>query len=239
MNNIDPETGVIRLLRLPDLITILNILFGFASILFVLNGDTASAIMFILAAALADGVDGAVARRVEFGVFGEHLDSFADIISFGIAPAIIFCAVIGGVGNIENIEEEGVLVHTALISAVAAAYLICGTLRLVRFSILDVPEFRGLPITAAGTFAVLLLHLTNSQYLVSCIFVVLSALMISNVTYPKVRSNTILIPLAIVFVLAIAGHFLGCYNWFALVLFLLVGIYVISPIIGCGRIFSG
>jgi len=242
MKTIDPETGVIRLLRLPDLITILNILFGFASLLFVLNGDAKSAIILILAAALADGVDGAVARRVEFGVFGEHLDSFADIISFGVAPAVIFCAAIGDVGNlgnIENIGEEGVLMHTVLVSAVAAAYLICGTLRLVRFSILDVPEFRGLPITAAGTFAVLLLYLTNSQYIVSCIFVVLSALMISNVTYPKVRSNTILIPLAIVFVLAIAGHFLGGHIWFALVLFLLVGIYVISPIIGCGRIFSG
>lgn len=239
MKTIDPETGVIRLLRLPDLITILNILFGFASILFVLNGDAKSAIILILAAALADGVDGAVARRVEFGVFGEHLDSFADIISFGVAPAIIFCAVIGGVGIVENISEEEFLVHTALISAVAAAYLICGTLRLVRFSILDVPEFRGLPITAAGTFAVLLLYLTNSQYLVSCIFVVLSALMISNVTYPKVRSTTILIPLAIVFVLAIAGHLSGCYNWFALVLFILVGIYVISPLIGCDHIFSG
>ncbi|MCD6208463.1 MAG: CDP-alcohol phosphatidyltransferase family protein [Methanosarcinales archaeon] len=242
MKTIDPEAGVIRLLRLPDLITIVNILFGFASILSVLNGDAESAIIFILAAALADGVDGAVARRVEFGIFGEHLDSFADIISFGIAPATIFCAVIGGVGNvgnIENIGEEGVLVHTALVSAVAAAYLICGTLRLVRFSILDVPEFRGLPITAAGTFAVLLLYMTNSQYLVSCIFVVLSALMISNVTYPKVRSTTILIPLAIVFVLAIAGHFSGFYNWFALVLFILVGIYVISPLIGCGHIFSG
>jgi len=81
------------LLRLPDLVTILNILFGFTAILFVLNGYVYGAIILILVAALADGVDGAVARRFESGVFGEHLDSFADLISFGVAPAVIYYAI--------------------------------------------------------------------------------------------------------------------------------------------------
>ena len=89
-NSSEHESGIIRLIRIPDLITILNILFGFAAILFVLNGDAYGAIILILAAALADGVDGAVARHFESGVFGEHLDSFADIISFGVAPAVIY-----------------------------------------------------------------------------------------------------------------------------------------------------
>jgi len=222
MNNNEHETGIIRLIRLPDLITILNILFGFTAILLVLNNDVDSAIVLILAAALADGMDGAVARRVEFGVFGEHLDSFADAISFGIAPAVIYYAVASSD-------------HHAIVCAFSAAYLICGILRLVRFGILDDPEFRGLPITAAGTFAVLLLYLVDSPYLVTGVFAILSVLMISNIRYPKVRSLTILVPLAAIFILAIVAHFIGFYNWFAWILFILIGIYMISPLIGRDR----
>ena len=223
MNNNEHETGIIRLIRLPDLITILNILFGFTAILLVLNNGVDSAIILILAAALADGMDGAVARRVEFGVFGEHLDSFADAISFGIAPAVIYYAVASSD-------------HHAIVCAFSAAYLICGILRLVRFGILDDPEFRGLPITAAGTFAVLLLYLVDSPYLVTGVFAILSVLMISNIRYPKVRSLTILVPLAAIFILAIVAHFIGFYNWFAWILFILIGIYMISPLIGRGRV---
>jgi len=222
MNNNEHETGIIRLIRLPDLITILNILFGFTAILLVLNNGVDSAIVLILAAALADGMDGAVARRVEFGVFGEHLDSFADAISFGIAPAVIYYAVASSD-------------HHAIVCAFSAAYLICGILRLVRFGILDDPEFRGLPITAAGTFAVLLLYLVDSPYLVTGVFAILSVLMISNIRYPKVRSLTILVPLAAIFILAIVAHFIGFYNWFAWILFILIGIYMISPLIGRDR----
>ncbi len=223
MNNNEHETGIIRLIRLPDLITILNILFGFTAILLVLNNGVDSAIILILAAALADGMDGAVARRVEFGVFGEHLDSFADAISFGIAPAVIYYAVASSD-------------HHAIVCAFSAAYLICGILRLVRFGILDDPEFRGLPITAAGTFAVLLLYLVDSPYLVTGVFAILSVLMISNIRYPKVRSLTILVPLAAIFILAIVAHFIGFYNWFAWILFILIGIYMISPLVGRDRV---
>ena len=222
------ETGIIRLIRLPDLVTILNILFGFTAILFVLNDDVYGAIILILAAALADGVDGAVARRFESGVFGEHLDSFADIISFGVAPAVIYYAMISEYNH-------------ALVCAVSAAYLICGTLRLVRFSILDLPVFRGLPITAAGTFTVLSLYLVDSQYLATGIFAILSVLMISNVQYPKVRSTRILMLLAAVFIFTIAAHyagFCGSCNWFAWILSVLVGIYMISPFGGYSRIFE-
>jgi len=225
------ETGIIRLIRLPDLVTILNILFGFTAIIFVLNGDVYGAIILILAAALADGVDGAVARRFESGVFGEHLDSFADIISFGVAPAVIYYAIAGEYQH-------------AIVCAISAAYLICGTLRLVRFGIIDLPVFRGLPITAAGTFAVLSLYLVDSQYLViaaTCIFAMLSVLMIGNVQYPKVRSVRVLMLLASVFIFTIAAHYAGFYgshNWFAWVLFVMVGIYVICPFIRCSHIFE-
>ncbi len=228
-NSNEHEAGILQLIRLPDLVTILNILFGFTAILLVLNGDVYGAIILILAAALADGVDGAVARRFESGVFGEHLDSFADIISFGVAPAVIYYAMT---------RDHN---HT-IVCAVSAAYLICGTLRLVRFGILDLPVFRGLPITAAGTFAVLLLYTVDSQYFAivsTCVFAMLSVLMIGNAQYPKVRSMRVLMLLSAVFIFTIAAHyskFCGSCNWFAWVLFVLVGIYTMCPVIGCSHV---
>jgi phosphatidylserine synthase len=84
----------------------------------------------------------------------------------------------------------------------------------------------------------------DSQYLAivsTCIFAMLSVLMISNVQYPKVRSVRVLMLLAAVFIFTIAAHyaeFCGSCNWFAWVLFVLVGIYMISPFIGCSSIFE-
>jgi CDP-diacylglycerol--serine O-phosphatidyltransferase len=104
--------------------------------------------------------------------------------------------------------------------------------------------FSGLPITAAGTFAVLSLYLMDSQYLAIAgtgIFAMLSVLMIGSVQYPKVRSMRVLVLLSAVFIFTIAAHyaeFCGSYNWFAWVLFVLVGIYMICPFIGCSRLFE-
>jgi len=220
------DSNILRLIRLPDLITILNVLFGFTAILYVLNDDPGAAAIMILAAALADGVDGAVARHVESGVFGEYLDSFADAISFGVAPAVVYYVM------------AGTYHHTAA-CAFSAAYLICGVLRLSRFGVLDDAEFRGLPITAAGTFAALFLYLINYIYyphsVATGVFAGLSVLMVSNIPYPKVRSVRILVPLAVVFILTIAAHYGGFCDWFAWILFGLVGCYLLSPLVWHGQ----
>ncbi|HIE31746.1 MAG TPA: CDP-diacylglycerol--serine O-phosphatidyltransferase [Methanosarcinales archaeon] len=226
--SIQNKTGwdILRLIRLPDLITILNALFGFTAILYLLNDDLGGAAIMVLAAALADGVDGAIARHVESGVFGEYLDSFADAISFGVAPALIYYAMVG------------TYQHTVA-CAFSAAYLICGMLRLSRFGVLDDIEFRGLPITAAGTFAALLLYLIDyiyySPYVVTGVLAGLSLLMVSNIQYPKVRSVRILVPLAVVFVLTIASHYGGFCDWFAWVLFSMIGCYLLSPLVWHGQ----
>lgn len=223
------NSNILQLIRLPDLITILTALFGFTAILSVLNNDVDGAAILILAAALADGVDGAVARYIESGVFGKYLDSFADAVSFGVAPAIIYYVVISAH-------------HHTLVCAISAAYLICGMLRLARFNIADYPEFRGLPITAAGTSAVLLLYLIDdiyySEYLVTGVFAILSILMISDIRYPKIRSLNMLIPLAAIFILTIVAYYAGFCNWFAWILFVLIGIYTMSPLVGGSRIYG-
>ena len=54
-----------------------------------MHGQIESALVLILLAVIADGADGAVARYSGFGVLGANLDSLSDVISFGVAPAVV------------------------------------------------------------------------------------------------------------------------------------------------------
>ena len=93
-------------------------------------------------AAIADGVDGTVARRLGVaGAFGGELDSLSDIIAFGVAPAFLFSGVYGEV-----------FAPTRLILVVI--FVAAGAYRLARFHVLPSgPYFVGLPIPSAGILA--------------------------------------------------------------------------------------
>jgi CDP-diacylglycerol--serine O-phosphatidyltransferase len=97
--------SIYRLIKLPDLVTLLNALLGFTAVLMVVQSPSNvyhASILIILAviadgiilAVIADGLDGAIARSMEYGVLGENLDSLADVISFGLAPAVIAYAIL-------------------------------------------------------------------------------------------------------------------------------------------------
>src|SRR5512135_3741086 len=112
--------NVFEQLRLPDLFTLLNSILGLASVLAALQGEIKLSVIFILLATVADGLDGFVARRSGGGLLGTNLDSLADLVSFGVAPAVLATAVIGPVWPIYIL---------------GGVYLICGTLWLARFNI--------------------------------------------------------------------------------------------------------
>ena len=97
------------------------------------------AVVFILLAAAADGLDGFVARKMGSSPLGANLDSLADLISFGTAP--VYLAIMA--------------FHLGpLVWPVGIFYLVCGTLRLARFNVSGKSDqfFEGLPIPAAGIF---------------------------------------------------------------------------------------
>ena len=85
--------NVLRYIQPPDLFTILNISLGFLSILLIRESQSyemvAAAVGLIILAAGADGLDGFVARKMGSGPLGANLDSLADLVSFGVAPAFI------------------------------------------------------------------------------------------------------------------------------------------------------
>jgi CDP-diacylglycerol--serine O-phosphatidyltransferase len=108
---------------LPNAVTILGICSGLMSLRFVQAGRVDLAVMFILLAAVLDGLDGMLARRLDAtSKMGAELDSLADFLNFGVAPAIV-------------------VFHAAMASAPpivwvpVLVYSVCACLRLARFNI--------------------------------------------------------------------------------------------------------
>ncbi len=198
---------------IPNLITLLAMAAGLTSIRFALRGEWDHAVMAIIAAGVFDGIDGRIARMLKGTTkFGAELDSLADIVSFGVAPAVVLylwsLTALGGIGW-----------------ALSLLLAVCCALRLARFNTMigavDLPSFAhnyftGVP-APAGAFIALLPMILSLEFpsgpfshpSVSAAFVVIAgALMVSQVpTYSFKRFRVpamMVIPMMIV-VAAIAG----------------------------------
>lgn len=160
-----------------NIITIGNMLFGGASLMATLNGSYSYSVLFIFIAAFLDRFDGMVARKFnQESDLGKQLDSMADILSFGVAPAIlIYQLVLSDFGFVG-------MVFTVI-------YISCGAFRLARFNISDTTGyFTGLPITAAGTVITLSYFGVTafSPVAFMFLFILCSLLMVSTFTLKKV-----------------------------------------------------
>jgi CDP-diacylglycerol---serine O-phosphatidyltransferase len=127
---------------LPSLLTLTSIFFSFYSLVESIEGHFALAAALILVAAFFDGIDGKVARLTNTTTrFGLELDSLADVISFGVAPAIL-------------VFKWALLPYGQIGWVSAFLFAACGALRLARFNVqsgtIDPKRFNGLPIPAAA-----------------------------------------------------------------------------------------
>lgn len=160
-----------------NIMTIGNLSFGGAAIISTLNENYSYSVLFIFIAALLDRLDGMVARK--FGTeseLGKQLDSMSDIISFGMAPAILMYTLI--------LNDFGTIG-----AGFAIIYMASGAFRLARFNLTESDGyFTGLPITVAGTL------LTFSYFFIQSVpapfyllfTLILSCLMISTFKLKKV-----------------------------------------------------
>ena len=160
-----------------NLITLCNMAFGGAAIMAALNESYSYSVLFIFIAAFLDRYDGKVARKFnQESELGKQLDSMGDIISFGVAPALLMYEV--------AITDFGVAAM-----AMTVLYIGCGALRLARFNVMEsTGYFIGLPITAAGTlltFSYFFVHYL-SPVVYMFLFPILAILMISTFTLKKV-----------------------------------------------------
>jgi len=193
-----------RIYVLPTMMTAGNILAGFVAILQIFKGREGEitehyywAIIAILAACLFDVLDGRVARMGgQESPFGRELDSIADIVSFGVAPALLVHDIV-----LKDIEKPA-----GLGWLIASVYLVCGAMRLARFNCISAANdgtgnkhFRGCPIPAAAgviaslTLLMLWLEEGNKEigpwkYGLAALMAMLSYLMMSNLEYPSFKS---------------------------------------------------
>ena len=88
---------------IPNVLTVINLFAGLVAIMLAFAGQWALAVALIFGAALSDSLEARVARRLNVASeFGKQLDSFADLVSFGVAPSIVAYLVNFGAYGIFN-----------------------------------------------------------------------------------------------------------------------------------------
>jgi len=160
--------------HLANSITLMNLGCGILSIVFIIQGSPHMSVIFIFLAVIFDHFDGKVARKFNTeSEFGKELDSLCDLVSFGVAPAMLIYQV-----SLSTMPHVG-LTLTVL-------FIICGAVRLARYNIKDFDGmFCGLPITAAGFIMALAFFLV--PFVPTLFFVLLeSALTVSMVSNIRV-----------------------------------------------------
>ncbi len=131
---------------LPSVLTLIGVCLGISSIKFAMDGNFAFAVLFLVVAAILDGLDGRVARLIKgTSDFGKELDSLTDFVSFGIAPAFIIYF-----WELSKFGKIGWLI--------VLFFSVCCVLRLARFNLTKFEKndqwknnfFQGIPSPAGG-----------------------------------------------------------------------------------------
>jgi CDP-diacylglycerol--serine O-phosphatidyltransferase len=184
--------------HIPNILTLINLAAGFVAILFIMNGESLTAVWLLCAALLFDFADGMAARLLgAYSELGKQLDSLADVISFGVAPGILMYIMIRDASGMNFIGEAS--------AWIAVIIPVLSGLRLAVFN-LDSEQsdsFRGLP-TPANAFFVFSLVLaslysdskliesvTSSRELLIILTVILSLLMITRIPMISLKVKTI------------------------------------------------
>lgn len=224
-NNASKNKGIYIL---PNLFTSASLFGGFYAIVASIQGRYEAAAIAIILAAICDGLDGRIARITgTTSEFGKEYDSLSDLVSFGVAPALL--------AYLWALKPFGRLGWLA-----AFMYTVCGALRLARFNVETNRTksifFRGLPIPAAAFFiASLILFAGNFQEFVEkrdiiiiTMIYALSFLMVSSLNFFSFKEvniknrkpfNVLVTSILILLIIAYKPKIL---------LFLIVSVYIMS-----------
>lgn len=198
MRYIAPVFPFVRFLDLANWVTILNILLSFVAVVAAQRGSLSYAASVICLAAILDFVDGHIARTYLAGnaprrAFGKHLDSFADLLNFSVAPALIL-----------------VLLFPSSLAVIAAgALVLSGVLRLTVFALNDPNApvgYRGLPTTYSGLLFALAFQAIAAGKVaphdVLFLTFLIAVLQVTNLKLPKFKAIPTVAFIAIAFSLS-------------------------------------
>ena len=220
---------------LPNLFTYISLTLGLTALKFAINGNWQIAVSLVVFASFLDNIDGKIARLLNANSnFGVELDSLSDLVSFGVAPAVIVYL------WSESLSIDGVW-------AMVIFYVICSSSRLAKFNILSYEKqttekkikfFTGISTPAAAGLTLLPLMLNFrfnidffiSDYFIKFYLIVPSILMISNIpTYSMkgIKFEKKLLPLVIILFASFLSVLLTDF-WLAMI-FVIFGYYASIP----------
>ena len=206
------ETPLAKIYLLPNMFTAGNLFFGFLCIIRCIQAKYCAelsasvelynqAVWCVFGSFICDGLDGRVARLGgRESLFGKEFDSIADVVSFGLAPAMmVFFLILSPTDNYLFFRKIGWIV--------GFIYLLCGAVRLARFNVITHPLlpadqrqsqkdahcFIGLPIPAAASVIASLVLVINRfdlkawTLVLPLLMLLIAWLMVSNVRYPSFK----------------------------------------------------
>lgn len=161
---------IISSIGIAHLLTVGNLCSGMLAIFSFIQGAVAQGAWLLLGAVILDTLDGKVTGRMgRQNAFRQELDSLADLVSFGVAPVLLYYTLIA----------SGIFTTTVLLFFIA-----CAVLRLARHNLSSGEEFEGVPITVNGILFPLLYGLSHifpgSVLLWPAVFGIMGLLMVSN-----------------------------------------------------------
>lgn len=221
---------------LPNFLTLMSVLSGFNAIILCMGAPTDvdfyRAALLVMLAAFFDTIDGRVARLTRTqSALGVQLDSLADALSFGMAPAVMAYR-----WSLHQLGRVGMLI--------AFVYLACGIIRLARFNVLSTDTdgapttpgkyILGLPIPAAAgiLISIIVAHvltgtLTSAPPVIAAVVLALSSFMVSRIPFRSFKDMKLNVRTGIGIVLALsATAFVAIQVHPSVALVVLLGSYV-------------
>jgi len=174
------EFRLFKLMKFADFFTLFNVALGLISIVFSINNNFRYAAIVLFVAVVFDYLDGKIAKAMkQQNVFGKELDSLADTVSFGVAPAIFGFSLMQTASSLKQFQMTfGIIALTV--------FLFCGILRLARYNIMDMKgSYQGMPITLNGIIIPLVYFMNVNVKFYPYIYLALGILMVSSLRIKK------------------------------------------------------
>ena len=194
------------------ILTYINAIAGLIGIYFALTGNIRYALICLMAAGLCDGFDGRVANLKERTdrekSYGIQIDAFADIISFGLLPAVIGYTII---------TSTNILIPVFLYLIISVIFVLTALIRLAYFNVIEIEHlnnkekqkyFSGLPVTSVSIIIPFIysifsvLNITLSL-VYTIMLIIISIAFIVNIKIPKPRGRSLILLCLIVLPAAI------------------------------------
>lgn len=198
---------------IPNTFTSANLLLGVLCITFASEGSFVYSAICILLSLLADACDGRVARYLKVsGPFGRELDSLADVVSFGVAPAyMMYCYAL---------KSLGIWGYIPML-----VFAVLGGFRLARFNIMTVEIkgfFQGLAIPTAGCLCAtyILSGIQINENIIAILMLIIAFLMVSEVPYPDFKGKGAVkiqkLSVIIIILLGLLALYININSWLVL-----------------------